>query len=343
MNLRAFNGRIITPAEIDVAAPGASDVSDMVERQAYPDVLVDSKRQCVRSARSARNAALLAVSDRSSKPTVICVFLEHPRAMTFYNVISGILFLGACQAILRFLGTPAAWAAATLAMIVCNEAIMTSELVERQASPTDYGMDLKLLDLLTFVLLASALVVLSPGDNTFGTNAGSNFPGANSPVVFLGLLAAYWLVTIAWNRRAKQDSEQLWGARLRYAPRVLAGLFAIGAMVAWLSGTTHFSSTHVDWFWIFGASVALYLMLKLRRTLKRARPAPADGPELAPIVEDARRSAAAAAEAAARAESHASAAAASVARAEGLGSPPVQVPDDATVVDPATHDVVKDK
>lgn len=192
--------------------------------------------------------------------------------MTFYNVISGILFLGACQAILRFLGTSAAWAAATLAIIVCNEAIMTSELVERQANPMDYGMNLKLLDLLTFVLLASALVVLSPGDNTFGTNAGSNFPGAGNPVVFLALLAAYWLVTIAWNHFAKQDSEALWGPRLRHAPRVLAGLFALAAVICWLTGTARFSSPNVDWFWILGASVASYLLFKLLRTLELSRP-----------------------------------------------------------------------
>ena len=99
-------------------------------------------------------------------------------------------------------------------------------------------------------------------------------------MLFLALLAAYWLVTIAWNRRANQDMEQLWGPRLRYAPRMLAGLFAIGAIVAWLSGTTDFSSTHVDWFWIFGASVAWYLLLKLLRTLERARMARVIAPTL---------------------------------------------------------------
>jgi hypothetical protein len=61
MNLRAFNGRIVSPAEVDIAALGARDVADMVQRQAYPGILVDAKRRCVRSARGGSTGDCLPV------------------------------------------------------------------------------------------------------------------------------------------------------------------------------------------------------------------------------------------------------------------------------------------
>ena len=119
--------------------------------------------------------------------------------MTFYNVISGILFLGACQALVHEMGTPTAWYAATLVALMCNESVLTSELLEG-ANPYPYTLKMKLWDLLTFFVLAYALLVLSPDTNAFGSSGeGARLFGAGIPAFFLLLLALYGLFSIVWN------------------------------------------------------------------------------------------------------------------------------------------------
>ena len=59
--------------------------------------------------------------------------------MTFYNVISGILFLGACQALVHTLDHPPMVYAATLVVIMANEALLTSELGKAALLPTRSG------------------------------------------------------------------------------------------------------------------------------------------------------------------------------------------------------------
>ena len=90
--------------------------------------------------------------------------------MTFYNVISGILFLGACQAFLNLLNTRAMWAAAALVITILNESVITSELIERKESPVEYKLSMKFLDFLAFGLLAWAMLVVSPTKNSLTLN-----------------------------------------------------------------------------------------------------------------------------------------------------------------------------
>src|SRR6185436_10242310 len=109
--------------------------------------------------------------------------------MTFYNVISGILFLGACQAFLAVLGTPVMWAAATLVITILNESVITSELIERTSAPVPYKLEMKLLDFLAFAMLSWALLVLSPSGNTFNVDVTNSLWGAGSPSCFWLLLS----------------------------------------------------------------------------------------------------------------------------------------------------------
>ena len=130
--------------------------------------------------------------------------------MTFYNVISGILFMGAIQAFLHELGKPAMAYAATLVAIMCNEAVSTSELLEGPAALT-FTLWMKILDLLTFMVLAYALVVLSPDGNTFTSeNVTPLVLGAGRPGVFLSLLGIYSLVALWWTRAAGRNNESIW-------------------------------------------------------------------------------------------------------------------------------------
>ena len=52
--------------------------------------------------------------------------------MTFCNVISGILFFATFQAFLQDLGSLTIGYTATLMFIMCNEAVLTSEVLEQE-------------------------------------------------------------------------------------------------------------------------------------------------------------------------------------------------------------------
>ena len=149
--------------------------------------------------------------------------------MTFYNVISGILFLGACQAFLQTLGGAAMFMAATLAAIMCNEAVLTSELLEvskKGREPLPYSLGMKFLDLGTFVVLSYALLILSPDKNTFDVDvAAKHLWFADRPVAFLTLLGVYWLATWGWNVLAGQDDNTKWNATFLKARRAMCVRF----------------------------------------------------------------------------------------------------------------------
>jgi hypothetical protein len=155
--------------------------------------------------------------------------------MTFYNVISGILFLGACQAFLVSLGTAAVWPAAVLTLTILNESIITSELIERQASPIPYELKMKLVDFVGFGTLAWALLTLSPAANAFNVDVNGTLWGAGRPPVFWSLLTIYWFVTLGWNYVAKQVDRSKWkdwflpAMHLMWAPTMIAAYSSRGA------------------------------------------------------------------------------------------------------------------
>lgn len=130
--------------------------------------------------------------------------------MTFYNVISGILFLAACQTLLAALGTPPMWLAAVLMVTILNESILTSELIERKSDPVQYTIYLKLLDFLTFIVLSWALLVLNSASNIFNVDVHATLLGANNARAFWCLLLVYWLLTLLWNHIAGQRTRTKW-------------------------------------------------------------------------------------------------------------------------------------
>lgn len=131
--------------------------------------------------------------------------------MTFYSVISGILFLGCLQAFLGSIGTVRAWPSAVLMITALNESVLTSELLERDGpSKVTYTLKMKLLDFVAFGGLTWALLSLSPTSNAFNVNVASTLWGASVPAVFWGCLTFYWLVTLGWNYAAGQVDCHKW-------------------------------------------------------------------------------------------------------------------------------------
>lgn len=153
--------------------------------------------------------------------------------MTFYNVISGILFLGACQAFLEYLSRPGMFMAATLAMIMFNEAVLTSELIERNKDPVDYRLSMKFLDLGSFMTFGWALLTLVPEQNAFDANVSGALWGAGRPRAFLLLLAAYWGLTLWWNYLAGQMKTAVWRSWFLVAAHLMWLVFLLAAVYYW--------------------------------------------------------------------------------------------------------------
>lgn len=86
--------------------------------------------------------------------------------MTFYNIIFGILFLGACQAFLISLSCETdTWLITLVALMIFNDAVNTAEVVEQRQF--DYTIWMKLIDLVSFLVLAATLILLSEGTKNF--------------------------------------------------------------------------------------------------------------------------------------------------------------------------------
>jgi hypothetical protein len=131
--------------------------------------------------------------------------------MTFYNVISGILFIAACREFVHSLGTPLMWLAAILVVTILNETVLTSELIERQQNPVPYKFGMKLLDFVTFAVFSWLLLVLNPTDkNVFDLDVTSNLRGASNPRYFWSLLTVYWILMLVWNQTAGQRDRSKW-------------------------------------------------------------------------------------------------------------------------------------
>lgn len=120
--------------------------------------------------------------------------------MTFYNIIFGLLFLGACQAVLVSLGSGTDTLLLILvALLIFNDAINTSEVVEERKFA--YTLPMKLFDLASFLLLATTLIILSEnGKNFLDVPVYSALPSllkhASAPPL---LLLVYCAMVAGWN------------------------------------------------------------------------------------------------------------------------------------------------
>jgi hypothetical protein len=182
--------------------------------------------------------------------------------MTFYNVISGILFLGTCQVLLAVLGTPLVWYAAILVVTILNESALTSELVERKTSPVEYTLGMKFVDFLTFGALAWSLLILSPAKNAFDVDVSGSLLGSGQPRAFFLLLTAYWLLTLWWNYLAGQLLPTVWQKWFLGVMKLMWLPFAIITAVTWFA--PDFGSMGPVCGMIATAIVAVYMVTKLK-------------------------------------------------------------------------------
>jgi len=119
--------------------------------------------------------------------------------MTFYNVLSALLFIGALRVLLISIEN-VVWhdifASGCFAMIVFNDMLSFSVEVEIKEE-IEYTARLMLIDLANFLLLALALVVMSPGKNLFDVPL-PNIAGHLGSSTFWLLLLVYWLLLMLW-------------------------------------------------------------------------------------------------------------------------------------------------
>jgi hypothetical protein len=119
--------------------------------------------------------------------------------VTFYNVLSALLFIGALRVLLLAFddfNLTKVFSAACLAVVVFNDMLSTSHEVESTQS-TKYTLPLMIIDLLNFVLLSLGMVVLSPSNNVFGVSLPVIAQRLGAPSFWL-LLVLYWLFLMLW-------------------------------------------------------------------------------------------------------------------------------------------------
>lgn len=127
--------------------------------------------------------------------------------MTFYNIIFGILFLGACRQTMLLIDTPFIYAAATVAIVVFNDSLNTSHIFERNTNPPDYRIWLKILDLVGFLILSLALVALNTSDNPFQFTTPAKFADRLNRVTPWPFISAYWVTATIWNHIAEPYAD----------------------------------------------------------------------------------------------------------------------------------------
>jgi hypothetical protein len=159
--------------------------------------------------------------------------------MTFYNIIFGILFVAACRQLLCLADSNLGWTAATVALIVFNDTLHTSQLLEGDEG-LEYKLSMKYLDLVAFMLLSLALIALDPADNPFAPKLAPTISGWLSKTwTVWALLAGYWTIAWFWNLAAGLTSPMKWNNAAHSGPIVFAAAFiavAILAGVGWARG-----------------------------------------------------------------------------------------------------------
>jgi RimJ/RimL family protein N-acetyltransferase len=164
--------------------------------------------------------------------------------MTFYNIIFGILFLGAFRVVIRSLASGPDWTlfplAAILSILIFSDTIYTALVIEGRR--TRYSIWMKLFDLTSFVILSFAIVVLDPTDkNIMSVDVQAlladvtSWMGCSTETLFWSLLAAYMVSIMTWHRSAATYAElpRRWGWWLSMAQPILLTLFLLMSALAW--------------------------------------------------------------------------------------------------------------
>lgn len=119
------------------------------------------------------------------------------------------LFIGALRTVLIALENsnwPQIFASGCLVILVFNDMLSTSYQVETKHE-VNYTMPLMLLDLLNFLLLALALIVISPNVNLFDVQL-PKVAAFIGDTTFWVLLFLYWSMLMAWTFISKAAVKQ---------------------------------------------------------------------------------------------------------------------------------------
>ncbi len=191
--------------------------------------------------------------------------------MTFFNVLSALLFIGALRVLLVSIEAgnwQEIWASGCFAMIVFNEMLMFSLAVEINKE-VEYKARLMLIDLVNFLLLALALVGMSPDKNLFDVRL-PNLAGHLDGATFWFLLMLYWFLLMLWTYLGRGAGFQ---HKYLVIARVMIGVvFLIRWLLAWQ--TTDHAALYNG---IAFACIFLYLtsIRPILRTRYAAKPKPA--------------------------------------------------------------------
>ena len=185
--------------------------------------------------------------------------------MTFYNVLSALLFIGALRAWLISIESVVwqdVFALGCFAVIVFNDMLSFSLSVEIKKE-IDYTAGLMLIDLANFLLLALALVIISPGKNLFDVPLPTIARQLGSSAFWLFLLL-YWLLLMLWTYLGRRSQR-----------RAVIGQITVAVvfLVRWLLSLWTATDRPVLFNAIVFAYVLLYLTVVrpiLRRNSQRA-------------------------------------------------------------------------
>jgi RimJ/RimL family protein N-acetyltransferase len=128
--------------------------------------------------------------------------------MTFYNIIFGILFFGAFREVISSLAAGPRWdlfcQTATLSVLIFSDTIYTAVIIEGKGQR--YSIWMKLVDLLSFIWLSLAVVVVDPKrENMFQVDSQNLLAlvcgnmCCKPEAIFWALLTLYTINLIIWN------------------------------------------------------------------------------------------------------------------------------------------------
>jgi hypothetical protein len=158
--------------------------------------------------------------------------------MTFYNIIFGLLFIGAFREVIYAFGRPG-WEtpdwrlfcrASILSILVFSDTIYTAVVIEDKKRM--YSVPMKLLDLCSFIVLSLAVVLLNPALNDmFEVDVSKVLDslvastGWTAEAMFWAILAIYMVILIRWNTLMGIDRIMARHRWVKYVQPILFGAF----------------------------------------------------------------------------------------------------------------------
>lgn len=186
--------------------------------------------------------------------------------MTFYNIIFGLLFIGAFREVIFALSAGPDWRlfclTATLSVLVFSDTIYTSTVIEDKKNR--YSIYMQLLDLLSFIVLSFAVVILNPAKNdmfevdvttVLGTVVSRT--GLSHESLFWGLLSIYMFILVVWNKLLGVDRVKRCDRWVKWVQPALALWFALMAWWAWRVAEPNATLHLARWFVLIAVLVYL--------------------------------------------------------------------------------------